>query len=210
VIKRRNTTALQTQPAVQVAPVRTDKPDSPVALGSLTSGNGETCSTVIDISSYTSGAYWVRVGVAYSATSATVGQSDVTFQASLTRCGKSLGVFLRSPTTTTTTRSHEPLTAWLPALDVEFIKAAIVITGLAGNFRLRLSYRTAETSPEVPGAWVTDFATEWTADGEYPLSDTQLANLAGVMWVQIGLEVYLSSGSGLGQASVNVAISGRR
>lgn len=210
VIKRRNTTAFQTQPAIQVAPVRTDKPNAPTVFGSLVSGNGETCSTVIDISSYTAGAYWVRVGVAYSATSATVGQSDVTFQASLTRCGKSLGVFLRSPTTYSTTHAAEPLTVWLPALDVEFLKAAIVVTGLIGNFRCRLTYRTAETSPEVPGAWTTDFGTEYSADGEYPLSDTQLANLSGVMWVQIGLEVYLSTGSALGHANVNVALSGRR
>jgi hypothetical protein len=99
---------------------------------------------------------------------------------------------------------------WLPALDVEFLKAALVVTGLIGNFRCRLTYRTAETSPEVPGAWTTDFGTEYSADGEYPLSDTQLANLSGVMWVQIGLEVYLSTGSALGHANVNVALSGRR
>lgn len=210
VIKRRTATAFQAQFAIQTAPVRTDKPNAPVPLGTPTSGEGETCSTVIDLTSYTSGNFWIRVGVAYSATSATVGSCDVTFTGGLSRCGRSLGVQVFTLSTLSTTNAYQPITGWQPALDLEVIKAAIVTTGIIGNFRFRLAYRRATTSQEVPGAWSTDLTSEWSQNGEAALSDTPLPSVGAEMWVQIGIQYYLSTGSALGQATVSVALAGKR
>jgi hypothetical protein len=150
------------------------------------------------------------MGVAYSATSATVGQSDVFFQASLTRCGRSLAAHAVTLSTYSMTSGYYPLTGWLSTLEVELIKAALVCTGLIGSFRFRLAYRTATTSPENPNAWSTAFGTEVSANGETPEPDATLANVGGAMWVQIGIQYYLSAGSALGQATVGVALAGRR
>lgn len=210
VIKRRQTTAFQTQLAIQVAAVRPDVPSAPQLLGSVASGDGEDCSGNVDVSSYTAGNYWIRVGIGYSATSATVGQSDVSFQASFTRCGRALATQSVTLSTYTTTNGYHTLTGWLPALDVEVIKAALICTGLIGNLRFRLAYRTALTSPESPNAWSTTLGTEVSANGETPQADAVLANVSGVMWVQIGVQYYLTTGTALGQATVSVALAGRR
>jgi hypothetical protein len=210
VIKRRQSTAFQAQLAIQLAAVRTDMPDAPIAIGNLAAGDGETCSGIVNITSDTVDKFWIRTGVAYSATSATLGQSDVTFQASLARCGRLLTNQTVTLSTYTTTNGYHVLTGWFSALDVEIIKAAIVCTGLIGNFRCRLAYRTANTSPEVPNAWSTTLGTVISADGETPEPDTTLANMSGVMWVQLGIQYYLSTGSALGQATVSVALAGRR
>lgn len=196
----------QSQPCIQLAAVRADNPGGASTKGALTTGAGEACTGALDLTSDTGDMFLIRFGVAYSLSSgSTAGQADVGLDVAYDQCGSLLGAYTLSLTTTTTTDAFTVLTGWVPATQASKIMAALVARSVTGNFQYRLCYRTAATSKDDPGAWSTTLHS-WQGAGESNTGELGLT-LTGVMWVQIGIQYSLSSGSTLGQATISAAIA---
>jgi hypothetical protein len=204
---------LEVQLVQQIALVRTDKPGLPVLKGTLqspTSGAFSYNTGVIDISSDTAPAAYVRWGVAYRHTSGQAQASgDVGLEVAFTRCGEVVEAGSWQIDTSTTSVRYLPIGEWLPALLVNKVKLAAICTNLSGPIQWRLVMRTAATDKEEPGAWsnVTDINAPYGA-GEINTGDLSVS-LGANMWVQFGL-VYNLSSAGTGQASISAALGVRR
>jgi hypothetical protein len=110
--------------------------------------------------------------------------------------------------TQTTSDSFVPLSGWLSALDAEKVKLAVVCASLSGNFQWRICYRTAPTSTQEPGAWSTSFDA-FRGAGEVCTGELS-PSVAADMYVQLGIQHSLSSGSALGQATIHAVASARK
>lgn len=211
VLKLRNLNGnFQCKHAIQVAPVRTDKPDAPEALGSYVTTNSEACSGLYDLSGTINDQYFIRFGVMYNLSSGTFGRGDVTYQCSYAQCGQVLGATSVQLETSSTTEKYQVLTGWLPAIMAKKVMLAVVCASRSGNIQWRAAYRTATTSPEIPSAWSTTFdANGYRADGEFNTGEIT-PTVANEMWVQFGLQYNLSSGSALGTAAFQVSTAVRR
>lgn len=190
--------------AYQTATTRTDKPDAPATVGSGQTNTGELCSDIITPDF--SGVAFVRFGLAYKIASGTIGQADVSYQLTYESCGRVVGTQQLSPVTSSTANSFLPLTGWLPALQAEVMKAVVVMTGKTGNFRCRLSYRTATTSPESPGSWNADVAgtSYMDTDGSYNTDEVSMS-VSAAMWVQVGLQFNSTSAGVFSTANLTIA-----
>lgn len=208
--KRRAVTGnFQCRACIQTALVRADKPDDPVLLDSqMRAGAGETC-VAADTSSTAAGKMLLRYGVAYSVSSGGLGQADVELAVVDDACGAQVGSATATLATQTTDTTYFVVTGFIPALYAAYVKAALVITGLTGNFQCRLAWRAATTSTEVPGAWSTTFDTWHSANDEIGTGELQ-PSVGGDMWVQFAIQYSLSSGSALGAATISVAIGARK
>jgi len=198
--------------AIQVAKVRTDKPEAWKTVGTTWFDNaGEDCTLEQDVSSDTDTALFIRFGVAQKLSSgaATLGQTDVLLQVGYESCGALVGSATLALKTRTTEDCFTPVSQWLPAMTVDRIMAAIVATSESGEFRCRLAYRTASASKNVASAWSTTFDAWHTGPGEW---NTGLLTpvLANDMWVQVGIQYALATGTALGQATVSVAAAVRK
>lgn len=204
---------LEIQLVQQVAKVRTDNPEQSVAKGSVqtpSSGVFSYPTGVLDISADTDEAAFVRWGVIYKyAGGQSPASGDIELNVAYTRCGEVVGAGTWQLDSTTTAVQYVPIAGWLPALLVDKVKLAAIVTNLSGNLQWRLVYRTAATSTSVPGSWtdVTDGDAPYTS-GEVNTGDLAVS-LGTVMWVQLGIAYNLSSG-GTGQASIAAALSTRR
>lgn len=210
-IKASSNAYFQGQICIQVASVRTDEPDQPILKDSQRTGNGEWCTGNLDISADTDDKMFIRFGVAYNYQSAqSQSSSTVELEVTYQQCGEIVAAATHQLTTMTTDAQYIAITGWLPAHFVDKVKAAVVCNGLTGNFRWRLAYRTAGTSKDSPNAWgnVTDANAPYQS-GETNTNDLAITN-TGIMWVQIGIAYFLSTGSTLGQATVAAAIGVRR
>ena len=198
--------------AVQVALVRTDKPEPWGAVGTTWyNDGGESCTTEIDISADTDGALFVRFGVAHklSLGTASLGQTDVELQVSYESCGGIIDGTTLALMADTTEDRFAPVGRWIPAMTVDRVMAAIVATSESGDFQCRLAYRTATTSQNEPGAWSTAFDAWHVGSGEW--NTTLLTpTLANDMWIQFGIQYALTTGTSLGQATVSVATAVRK
>ena len=199
----------QCRPCMQVAAVRGDKPEDPVPLDSqMRAGAGEQC-VAATISDTTDSKMLVRYGVAYSVSSGGLGQADVELAVVDDGCGDSLGTTSATLVTMSGTNAYFVITGWVPALTAAVVKAAIIITGLTGNFQCRLAWRAANTSTEAPGAWSDSFDAWHTSNTELCTGELQ-PGASTDMWVQFAIQYALSSGSSLGSATVSTTIGGRK
>ena len=200
--------------AAQVCPVRTDNPDSwqEIAGYGPYTGADESCTGEIDVSSLTEDQLFVRFGVScyLGGTTPVNGQADLEVQVSYVSCGGIVGSFTQELRAyNTTSDAYVAVTGWIPAIDAAKVIAAIVLTGIAGNFQCKLVYRTAATRIQYPGSWTSLEAVYHTANE----SNTALQNLSitDVMFVQFGLAFSQSSaGSAPGQATASVVTAVRR
>ncbi len=203
-------------PCVQTAMVRTDKPNAPVVLtgGPITSSVGTFFGTTtfpggVTIASTTAGQTFVRFGVMYDLSSApSTGQADVTLQVTVKQCGRLLAPWSGHVVATTTNKVFQPITPWLAGLGAVEVEGTFVLNGLA-NIDLRLTYRTADTSPEDPNAWnATGVGTTYTGTTDIEDNDgEQSLTVSGAMWVQVGFWYTLTSGgTPFGQADVNILL----
>jgi len=198
--------------AIQVAKIRTDKPEPWKTVGpTWFDNNGEDCTQEQDISGDTDGALFVRFGIAHrlSAGTASLGQTDCGLQVGYESCGGVIGGTTLALKTSTTEDCYSPVSGFLPAMTVDRIMASIVTTSSSGNFQCRLAYRTATASQSVPGAWSTTFDAWHAGDGEWN-TGLLTPTLANDMWVQIGLQYALSSGTSPGQGTVSVLSAVRK
>lgn len=194
--------------AVQVCPVRVDNPDNWQEIAGVGpySGAGESCTGEIDVSATTEDQLFVRFGVScyLGGTTPVNGQADLEVQVSYVSCGGIVGTFTQELRTyNTTTDAYVAVTGWIPAIDAAKVIAAIVLTGIAGNFRCQLAYRTAETRTQDPGSW-TNLEAGYHNVNE---SNTTLLDLSitDKMFVQFGLAFSQSTaGSSPGQATASV------
>lgn len=197
--------SFQSQLVIQVAPIRTDKPDDPVKLDEALLGTGERCSGLESIVQQTGGTFFLRVGVAFALQSggSGLGQADVALAVSYTQCGQVVGARSLSPDCSTTADAVLPLTGWLASLLVQKVKVVTIVRSLLGGFEWKLAYRTATTSKEEPSAW-TAIDQNYKVAGEFNSGEVSLT-LDTVMYVQLGLLYHSSSGAGSAQVDTVVA-----
>jgi hypothetical protein len=167
------------KPAIQVALVRPDNPDTWAAIAGVGPyvGAGENNTGVMDVSSITGPMYFVRFGASYYlGGGATQGEADVELIVSYTQCGSVVGTMTQElQAFNTTSDSIVAITGWIPAMDAEKVIAAFVISDIANNFRCQLAYRKAETNIQDPSAWsILEGASYRTANGE---TNTRLLTL---------------------------------
>ena len=200
----------QSQLCVQYASVRTDMPDAPSAVGSPLVGAGESCTGVVDIATDTASKLYMRVGVAHSLSSgSSLGGADVTLDLSYVACGRIVSTVSREYLAYSTTSVSQAISGWLPALEVEEIKVGVVVSGLTGNAQWRICWRIATTSTEAPGAWTTTESFRNTNNTEVNTGEITIS-AASDMYIQIGAEVSLSSGSTPAQVTLVTALAVRR
>jgi hypothetical protein len=203
----------EAQLVIQVAQVRTDVPEMPVLKGTAqtpTAGKFDYNPGVLDLSNDTTGAMFIRFGVAYKYVA---GQSqaaaDVELQVAYARCGELAGSGTWQLSTTTTAVQYQVITSMLVGMLVDEVKLAAICTSLTGNFQWRLAYRTATTQKSAPGAWsnVTDGNAPY-GSGEVNTGDLAVS-VGSNLWVQFAIAYSLSS-AGSGQASLTAALGVRR
>lgn len=200
----------QARLAIQVASVRTDNPSAPALLETAYSNSPDRCSGVLDVSASTSTPMFVRFGVAYNLSSgSTPGQADVRVDLSWPACGQAAGGGTFALLAPDTNSRYQAISGWIPAIFADIVKAAIVVTATIGNFRCQLAFRTATSVKESPSAWSSNLEELWHGgNGEFTTGEKTLS-VSSSMWVQIGVEYSLSSGTN-GSAQVSVAAAVRR
>lgn len=198
----------------QYAQVRSDAPDTPTAYGTALSGAGQLVVESGNIQSTTSTKFLVRFGVKYDVSSGTNGASaEVELQVAYDMCGQAVGTYDEQLMVTSDTKVFYALTGWIPSLHAAKMKAAVVVNGLGGNFKWRMTYRTADVYPSQPNAWQADW--DSTGNPERGATEINTGELAptttGKMWVQFGIMVYLSTGyTTPGQATVQASVAVRK
>lgn len=215
VLKNKNVSGpFRSQVAAQYAAVRTDAPGTPAAYGQSLAGAGESCVASGNIAATTGPQLYVRFGVKYDlSTGTTAASADVELQVSYDSCGQIVGAVTEQLAATSATKIFLAVTPWVPALHAFQMKAAMVVSSLSGNFKWRMTYRTAETSKEVPGAWVDDWdPTNNPERGGGEVNTGEIApTTTGKMWIQFGIEYYLAAGFSFpGQASVTATVAVRK
>lgn len=196
------------QVAMQTAAVRPDDPDSPVTVASTQSGAGETCSDVGDVTSGLAGKYFVRFGIAYSLSSGSIGQGDVSLQVAYDACGGVAGSQTLALSTVSSTDSFLPVTGWLASISAEKVRAAVILAGNA-NIQWKLSYRTATTSVDSPNAWQTGLEAGYHGTGATNTGDLT-PSVSTAMWVQFGIQYSSSSGGTLAVGNMSVSVATRK
>jgi len=185
---------------VQTAAVRADKPDAPTLIGSIANQTSDDefffSAATVGIGTLVEGKAWVRFGVAYDVSSTpAVGQADVTLQLAIRQCGSMLAPWTGTLSTVTSEDGFVAITGWLPALAVVDFQATIVLSSKVGAIRLKLTYRTAETSPEAADTWdPTGLGNDLSADGE-TTQGALAPTTTGKMWIQLGIRFDLTSGT---------------
>ena len=203
----------EAQLVVQVAKVRTDAPEVPVLKGSVqtpTNGNIDYNPGLLDLTSDTVGAMFVRFGVAFKyATGQAPAAADVEVPVAFARCGELVASGSWQLDSATTSLQYLVISGWVPRILVDQVKLAAICSGLTGNLQWRLAYRTAATQKALPSTWtnVTDANAPYTG-GEKNTGDLAVS-LGSTMWVQFAIAYNLSS-SGAGQGSLTAALGVRR
>ncbi|MFA6958393.1 MAG: hypothetical protein WC538_21205 [Thermoanaerobaculia bacterium] len=206
-------TTLTTQPAYQTAPVRTDKPDYPQALGVTTlATNNEAITSNVSLSSATSAKFWIRFGILYKATSGTFGTGNVWMQATLDAWGQ---IVTREASlqlaAETTTSEFQAVTPWMPAIFADKVKFALAFPQQT-NLYIRPVFQTSTTLPgKDTSNWdSTNMGSEITTVGE--TCTAELPSLgtpfAAKMWVRFGIQ-YRSNVAGRAEGNVIVSVAVR-
>jgi hypothetical protein len=213
-IARRATSAnFEAQLVIQVAKVRTDDPEAPVLKGAAQTPSNSRIDYnpgVLDLSSDTAGAMFIRFGVAYNfAAGQSQAAAEVGLMVAYARCGELQGAGTWQLDAASTSDQFVVISGWLPRIQVDRVKLAAICTGLTGNLQWRLAYRTAATEQATPGAWnlVTDANAPYGA-GERNTGELTVS-LGANLWVQFAI-AYKLSAAGAGQASLTGALGVRR
>lgn len=209
------TNQFQGQLAYQTAATRTDQPDAWGVLDQVTST--DRCTGSISLSGVTANKFYIRFGIAYNLSSgSTNSQADVSLQLSYSICGSLVGTATLQALAPDTSNYFAPVTGWMPAADAAKVLAALLVSGVVGNFQCRLTYRTAQLETAVvTDNWATiNLEAGWhTGNGSFNTGQLTLPTSGNgrtddKMWIQFGLQFSVSSGTG-GQATVSVATAVR-
>lgn len=206
---RARTGNFECSPAYQLAEVLTDKPDDWTQTGSFR--NTESSFTAdIDLTSVNGSHFFIRFGIAYKSTSGS-GGADVRLTLTYNSTGRVLGKKTLSLHVDTTLDQFQPVTRWVPALDMAKAKARVVLTdGTTNQFKYGLAIRTATSDPDDPdGAWAdvgTTLQTITTTNEQRLISD-QTITTSGKTWMQLG--VVYEKVSTQAQATLFIEIASR-
>lgn len=204
------------KPAIQVALVRPDNPDSWAVIGNPNpfTGAGEDNTTVLDVSATTAGKFFVRFGVQYylGGTAPTDGQADVEVQVSYVSCGSIVGTMTQQlQAFNTTTDSFVAITGWVPAMDADKAVAAFIVSDVANYFRTQLVYRRAATSIQAPSSWASLEGNNYHNTNDETTTGEVSLSAGSDMFVQFGVAFSQSTaGSAPGQATVSTSVAVRR
>ncbi len=197
VLKAKNATSanFSWQLAIQYAPVRSDNPDAPAAIGNGQTGSGEYQTGDLSLAAQADAPTHrlFRLGIAYTSVNASVQQADVSLQASYKSVATPLGMARATLAITDSSNKYEVLTPWIPAIYMAKVKAAFVLNSINpsnGNFKYRLAYQTAGTTVTQPSAW-TDIESGWTQPGNgvtYSERNTgEVTVTTSEMWFRLGV-----------------------
>lgn len=221
VLKRASVQLVGTAPTmsfrlcIQTATVRTDDPGAwvPITGFSAVFGAGESPISTQDITSYTAGQAWFRVGVMFALAGTTPkdGQADVELTLVVQTCGQSVGSTTQELVAfNTTSPSFVAVTGYLPTLLIDKVVAFFTLSGVLNTFQCRLCYRIASTSTSAPGAWTLLESSYRSTNGDSSTGELPLT-FGSEMFVQFGVAYcQLTAGSVPGQATVTVAVATRR
>lgn len=191
--------AMAIKPAIQFAPVRTDRPDAGAAItaGSVITAEGithfhETLSS--------SSQFFFRRGWSYKLTAGSFASVDVIQYGAFQSKGRIFPArdIVFQPNNDTTDVSYFPLVTKIPTAGVSFAKAVVI---LMDNANSTMEYRLAGRAyhdPLSPGGW-TDLDSAWTDPssgdsgdntGELDLSGLSLGSQ---QWMDLALAVRKSS-----------------
>lgn len=203
--------ALNYQPIIQTARVRTNKPGNSSSFDSSRTTAVESCTGPEDVHTTTEGQMYFRLGVQYKASAAGLAKADLAYQAVYTQCGKVADSWSGHLEASSTDERFQAISAWMPSSEAEKVMVALIISSLTGNIQFMLTWRTATTSTEAPGAWITSPNAEaaWHTANEETTTAQIATSITTDMWVQFGLRYKLSSGT-FGQADVATATCVRR
>ena len=228
VLKRKSTSIqgsgnMKFKVVAQYAKVRADNPEpweTPSGVSEY-SDDGDSCTGEITLGTSAENAFFVRFGVGYKLdgmpTPPTLGQSDVALQVSYNACGRMVGGrTLQLQADSDKDRFH-PVTGWVPAISVNKVKAAIIMTAdSGGTIQCRLTYRTADAITEETGGWDTSLdswhkpssGSNWEGNtGEIPGTGFSIDSK---MWIQFGIRYALEmSSTTFSYATVSTAVAVR-
>jgi len=207
-LKRQNADSnFSVQFCYQTAAVRVNVPDAPTLLDSAFVNDGESCTGEESIASATAAKMWVRFGVAYKSVTADIyTQGDLALQCAYHQCGQMIGTASSELLAPDTSDYYWPVTGWLPAILAQKVKMALIVTGAHSQFKTRVAYQTAATSPEVPDAWSTTFDT-WRSGDQEVCTGELSPTLTAKMWVRFGVQYACGTGTNLpGNVSTSTGI----
>ncbi|RME27286.1 MAG: hypothetical protein D6798_04905 [Deltaproteobacteria bacterium] len=188
--------AAAVKPAVQLAAVRTDRPDAGAAItaGTNITGNGlRHFQETLNVSSR----FWFRWGLSYKLTAGSFASCQVRLHTAFKQCSRVFSPVqvVVNPLNGTTDISFHPVTPVFAAHAVDKVKAAVVIMD---NVNTALDWRLfgrGFNDPMAPGSWMA-LGQAWNqpAAGDSDL-DTGLLDLATTLslssyqWAQLSLAV---------------------
>lgn len=191
--------AVAIKPAIQFAPVRTDRPDAGAAI---TAGSVMTANGVVHYEETISAGskYNARVGLAYRLTAGSFAQADVTLHASWLQAGMvgQMRQIELLPNNATATVSYFLLLPTMAAVGASKLKYAVIGVDNANN---KLQFRAAARAfndPMARGAWVnleSDWNTPPAGDFNFISGEIDLSalSLSGYHMVEFALAVRKSA-----------------
>ncbi|MFA6958392.1 MAG: hypothetical protein WC538_21200 [Thermoanaerobaculia bacterium] len=200
VLMMRQATNLTAHVAYQVAPVRTDKPDAWVTgFDADITANGARTTGIRTISGATGPAFFVRFGVAYKATSGSFAEGEMLMQSSFERCGRIVGQRTLEMELGTSSTYDEPFTEWIPTINANRAKFAVVMTGVS-HLQCLPIFQTATASQDAPGAWAalpgaTQIKPPSGTVHETCTGELVPTGLYSATWVRFGLRFSADTGS---------------
>jgi hypothetical protein len=196
------------KPSLQVASVRTNKPDSPVGFPgeSYVSTNSDNYADV-DLSSVCDDEFFIRFGVMYKITSSDVGSADVSLQVSYRAKGQIRGTMSEELVALNDSLSQRVvITEWIPAIEVSEFNVAYV-SDADSDYQYKFAYQTAATTIEEPDSW-TGVGSWISGDAEDNIGD-QTPTTTDKMWIRIGVFYNCTATNSDKQGSLSAVVATR-
>ena len=181
--------SMRARPAVQLAEIRADNPDDPIALGSFdtTAGHHYQAPSLVDV---TKRMYW-RFGIQYSSSNSAVAEADLGLNVQYDSVGKVLrptSVQIQPISSSSSDVSLHTVSGWSPAIVADHMKAAVVVQS-SQNKNLDVAlFRRVANDPNSPSQWsqVSGWEDTNTGNTEIIVGQSDLS-VGSHSWVQLGL-----------------------
>lgn len=201
------TNSFRARPGYQLAAVNPENATDPVGLGTATSTEGFTRfnPAIVDFQ----GQFFWRPGIMYSCVSGAIGQADVQLETQVYAHADLLGtrrIDLQPYNDADGTVAMFPVTDWFPTVQLEYVKAAIIVmNNLNNTMQNQMHIRWANDVDAPSTNWNTLEAGWNTPVSENSRRNTQkLGAGPSYNYAQLGLGVRKSSGSP-NRATIHVA-----
>ena len=186
---------IELKPAIQLAAVRTDRPD---AGGAISNGSVITANGVTHFRETVSGGayFWFRRGLSHNLSAGAYARMEVLMYTSFRSCAKMFPAreIVFNPLNPTNAVSYFQLTGPIPTIGVSKAKAAIIIMDNANSdMDCRIAGR-AFNDPMARGGWTgleADWSTPGTGDSAINTNEIDLdgLSLSSYQWFELALAV---------------------